>query len=125
MLLSPYDFHDIYAVFLLLRAYPTDPSHILAVAAVKDIIDAPQSDNCVLANIIRNKLSEIPSLDREKWYFIDTPNVYTWMYPLVREELAYAILSACLDEMLIALNEKDAEALYVRVPIGTSVEVIP
>ncbi len=105
MLLTNHDLHDLHAVFLILRAHPSDHGSETAVKAVKEIIDAPQTDNVIPPNILRSGLSSISSLDREIWYFIDTPNVYTYGTAIVKDERAYAILSACLAEMLTALAE--------------------
>ena len=68
MLLTNHDLHDLYAVFLILRAYPAEETNEIAVRVIQEIIDMPQTTNCIESNIIRNKLSAIPSLDREKWY---------------------------------------------------------
>ena len=109
MLLTNHDLHDLYAVFLILRASPAEETNEIAVRVIQEIIDMPQTTNCIESNIIRNKLSAIPSLDREKWYFIDTQNVYTWGTAVVKDEQIYAILSACLAEMMTALQEKNPD----------------
>ena len=64
MLLTNHDLHDLHAVFVILRAHPSDPESESAVRAVKAIIDAPQTDNTVPPNILRSGLSAISSLDR-------------------------------------------------------------
>ena len=111
MYLTPYDLHDIYAVFLLIRACPTDDDNALAIATIKELVDAERGDFS-RANAVRVCLGRIPDLDREKWFFIDTMNVYTWMPPVIRDETVYAILSACLAEMLTALRIGDRERIY-------------
>ncbi len=111
MLLTNQDFHDLHAVFVLLRAYPAEETNEIAVRAIQEIIDTPQKDNCIAPNLIRNQLSSISVLDREKWYFIDTPNVYTWGTAIVKDERAYAILSVCLDEMLLAMQEGNQDRI--------------
>ena len=111
MYLTPYDLHDIYAVFLLIRACPTDDDNALAIATIKELVDAERG-GFSRANAVRVCLGRIPDLDREKWFFIDTMNVYTWMPPVIRDETVYAILSACLAEMLTALRIGDRERIY-------------
>ena len=111
MLLTNYDLYDLYAVFLLIRAYPSDQANALAVAAVKEIVDAPQGQ-LGRTNAIRTCLGNIPELDREKWFFIDTPNVYTWMPPILKDEKSYAILSACLEEMQKAMRSGNTDRIY-------------
>ena len=111
MYLTPYDLHDIYAVLLLIRANPADKDNALAVDAVKEIVDAPQAQ-LGSPNAIRSRLGNIPELDREKWFFIDVENVYTWMPPTLKDDKAYAILSACLGEMVEALNTGDQTRIY-------------
>ena len=109
MLLTNHDLHDLHAVFVILRAHPSDPGSEAAIKAVKAIIDAPQTDNTVSPNILRSGLSAISSLDRDVWYFIDTQNIYTYGTAAIKDERAYAILSACLAEMLTVLTEKNPE----------------
>ena len=109
MLLTNHDLHDLHAVLVILRTHPSDPGSEAAVKAVKEIIDAPQADNTVPPNVIRSKLSSIPSLDRDIWYFIDTQNLYTYGTVIIKDERVYAILSVCLSEMLTALSEQNPE----------------
>ena len=111
MLLNNYDLYDIYAVFVLIRAYPEDKTNALAVAAVREVVDAPQGQ-FGRTNAIRARLGNIPELDREKWFFIDTQNVYTYMPPILKEERAYALLSACLAEMQEVMRLGDTDRIY-------------
>ena len=105
MLLTNHDLHDLHAVFVILRAHPSGHGNEAAIKAVKEIIDAPQTDNTVPPNILRSGLSAISSLDRDVWYFIDTQNLYTYGTSVIKDGQTYAILSACLAEMLTALAE--------------------
>ena len=111
MLLNNYDLYDLYAVFVLIRAYPSDQANALAVDAVKEVVDAPQAQ-FGSTNIIRSRLGHISQLDREKWFFVDTQNVYTYMPPILTDEKAYAILSACLAEMQEAMTMGNTERIY-------------
>ena len=109
MLLTNHDLHDLHAVFMILRAHPSGHGNEAAVRAIKEIIDAPQTDNTVPPNILRSGLSAISSLDRDIWYFIDTQNVYTYGTAVIKDGRTYAILSACLAEMLTVLTEGNSE----------------
>ena len=111
MFLTNYDLYDIYAVFVLIRAYPEDKTNALAVAAVREVVDAPQAQ-FGSTNAIRSRLGHISELDREKWFFVDTQNVYTYMPPILKDERAYAILSACLAEMQEAVTVGNPERIY-------------
>ena len=111
MYLTPYDLHDIYAVLLLIRAYPAHPDNPAVVTTVKEVVDAP-TGNFSRANATRSCLGRIPELDREHWFFVDTQNVYTYIPPIIRDETIYAILSACLDEMREALSTGDQARIY-------------
>ena len=111
MLLTHYDLYDLYAVFLLIRAYPADKANALAVAAVKEIVDAPQGQ-LGRTNAIRTCLGNIPELDREKWYFAGTENVYTYVPSVLKDEKSYAILSACLAEMQEAMTMGEIDRIY-------------
>ena len=111
MFFTNYDLYDLYAVFVLIRAYPDDKANALAVDAVKEVVDAPQGQ-FGHTNAIRSRLGNIPELDREKWFFIDTQNVYTYMPPILKEERAYALLSACLAEMQEAVTVGNPDRIY-------------
>ena len=111
MFLTNYDLYDIYAVFVLIRAYPEDEGNAKAVAAVKEVVDAPQGQ-FERTNAIRACLGNIPELDREKWFFIDTQNVYTYIPTVIRDETIYAILSSCPEEMLEVLKDRNKERIY-------------
>jgi hypothetical protein len=111
MLLNNYDLYDLYAVFVLIRAYPSDQANALAVDAVKEVLDAPQAQ-FGSTNAIRSRLGHISQLDREKWFFVDTQNVYTYMPPFLKDEKSYAILSACLAEMQEAMTMGNTERIY-------------
>ena len=111
MFLTNYDLYDLYAVFLLIRAYPADKANALAVAAVKEIVDAPQGQ-LGRTNAIRSCLGNIPELDREKWYFAGTENVYTYVPSVLKDEKSYAILSACLEEMQKAMRSGNTDRIY-------------
>ena len=111
MFLTNYDLYDLYAVFVLIRAYPSDQANALAVDAVKEVLDAPRAQ-FGSTNAIRSRLGHISELDREKWFFVDTQNVYTYMPPILRDEGAYAILSACLTEMQEAMATGNTNRVY-------------
>ena len=73
-------------------------------------MDAPQGQ-FGHTNAIRSCLGNIPELDREKWFFVDTPNVYTYMPPVMKDETSYAILSACLEEMQEVMRLGDTDRI--------------
>ena len=111
MFLTNYDLYDLYAVFVLIRAYPSDQANALAVDAVKEVLDAPRAQ-FGSTNAIRSRLGHISELDREKWFFVDTQNVYTYMPPFLKDEKSYAILSACLTEMQEAMTMGEIDRIY-------------
>lgn len=112
MLLTNYDFYDIYWSIVLLRSNRSKYDVDIA-KAIKQILDAPQKDNTVESNIIRRALCSIDALNtEEKWQWIEAENVYTYGVSVIKDDLSYQILSASMDEMLLCLENPKDEQLY-------------
>ncbi|MBO7253713.1 MAG: hypothetical protein J6V36_00240, partial [Clostridia bacterium] len=72
MLLSNYDFHDIYATLILLRSTPEKEYNVQVIKSVLQILSEPQVDNTIDDNVIRKKLRTIETLDKEcfSWVYV-------------------------------------------------------
>ena len=67
MLLTNYDFYDIYWSIVLMRSDGLGYDYAVS-KAIKDVIDTEQKDNVVEMNIIRNILSDVRELkELKKW----------------------------------------------------------
>ena len=67
MLLTNYDFYDIYWSIVLMRSNGLEYDHAVS-KAIKDVIDTKQKDNVVEMNTIRNILSDVNELkEYEEW----------------------------------------------------------
>ena len=123
MLLLNYDFYDIHAVLIRIRHDPADRCDIEIVRRIRQLIDAPQEGNVIPSNPVRRALSQIEGLDRERFAWVFTENVYTYGVAVIKDDRTYAILSRALEELLDLLESGDtaraaelADALH-NVPI--------
>ncbi|MBQ7322795.1 MAG: hypothetical protein IJW99_11905 [Clostridia bacterium] len=108
MLLLNYDFYDIHAALIRIRHDPTDPHHTEVVRRLRQVIDAPQTDNVIGSNLIRRTLSQIDGLDRDTFAWVYTENIYTYGVAVIKDSRAYEILSCALGELLLCLESGDA-----------------
>lgn len=110
MLLTNYDFYDIYWSIVLMRSDGLGYDYAVS-KAIKDTIDAEQKDNAVEFNTIRRVLSDVKELkDYKKWEWIFTKNVYTYGVKVIKDNFAYQILSAMFEELLTCLkNPNEAQ----------------
>ncbi|MBP3555129.1 MAG: hypothetical protein J6K63_05740 [Clostridia bacterium] len=111
MLLTNYDFYDIYWSIVLMRSDGLGYDYAVS-KAIKDTIDAEQKDNIVEFNKIRSVLSDIQELkEYEKWRWILTKNVYTYGVKIIKDDFAYQVLSAMFEELLDSLKEPNEERI--------------
>ena len=111
MLLTNYDFYDIYWSIVLMRSDGLGYDYAVS-KAIKDTIDAEQKDNIVELNKIRSVLSDIQELkEYKKWQWILTKNVYTYGVKIIKDDFAYQILSAMFEELLDSLKEPNEERI--------------
>ena len=111
MLLTNYDFYDIYWSIVLMRSDGLGDGYPVA-KAIKDTIDAKQVDNVIEFNKIRSVLSNITELNEyKKWEWRFVKNVYTYGVEVVKDEFSYQILSAMFEELLNCLKEPNEEQI--------------
>lgn len=111
MLLTNYDFYDIYWSIVLMRSDGAGYDYAVT-KAIKKTIDAEQVDNVVEFNRIRSVLSDITELNEyKKWEWRLTQNVYTYGVKVIKNEFSYQILSAMFEELLDCLKEPEEEQI--------------
>ena len=111
MYMSVYDLYDIYAVILYIRAYTGDAKNAEIAKAVKGLLDEPRGDYSSL-NEVRRAVSSVEGIDREHYEWAFTENVYTYMPPIVKDELAYRVISDGFAEIISAIESGDGERIY-------------
>ena len=123
MLLLNYDFYDIYAVLLFFRNDPSNTLNSKIAKKIQSLLESPQVDNVIESNIIRRSIAEIENLDIDQLAWIQANNVYTYGQKVIKEKIAYHILSEGFSELLLCLHDENykqfealADALH-NVPI--------
>ena len=112
MLLTNYDFYDIYWSIVLMRS-ENHEYHYDVTKAIKDVVDAEQKDTIVEFNTIRKALSRVQELkENSRWQWILTENYYTGGIQIIKDDIAYQILSAMLEELLTCLRQQNSTQIY-------------
>ena len=111
MYMSVYDLYDIYAVIVYIRAYPDDAKIKDIAKAVKRLIDKPQRENGDY-NDVRRAISSIEGIDKKRWNWAFTENIYTYIPPDIRDEFTYRVLSLGFAEIIECIESGDGERIY-------------
>ena len=112
LLMTNYDFYDIYFFLVAIRFKPQNECNAEIVQSVIDIISAPQNGNDVDSNIVRKKIREIYNLDRDLFNFAFVDNYYTYGIRFIKEDYPYSILKNAFDKLLKCINDGDYNQVY-------------
>ena len=126
MLLTNYDFYDIYSILIAIRLKPQNECNAEIVRSVIGIFTSPQKRDNVDTNVVRKKIREIYNLDRDLFKFAFVDNIYTYGIRFIKEGYPYSFLKNAFDKLLKCINDGDynkvsalADALH-NVPIFLS-----
>ena len=126
MLLTNYDFYDIYSILIAIRFKPKNECNAEIVRSVIDIFSSPQRGNDVDSNIVRKKIRVIEGLDRDLFKFAFVDNVYTYGIRFIKDDYPYSFLKKAFYKLLKCMNDGDynqvsmlADALH-NVPVFLS-----
>ncbi len=86
LLMTNYDFYDIYAILIAIRFKPQNECNAKIVQSVIDIISAPQNGNDVDSNIVRKKIRETDNPNRDLFEFAFVDNIYTYGIRSIKED---------------------------------------
>ncbi len=123
MFMTKYDFYDIYAVFIYIRAYTDDAKNSEIAKAVKNLLDAPEKESSGL-NCVRRALSAIEGIDREHYAWAFVENDYTYIPPIIKDELPSSVLSAGFAEIISAIESGDGERIFYAADAMHNVPII-
>ena len=112
LLMTNYDFYDIYAILIAIRFKPQNECNAKIVQSVIDIISAPQNGNDVDSNIVRKKIRETDNLDRDLFKFAFVDNIYTYGIRSIKEDYPYSFLKNAFDKLLKCINDGDYNQVY-------------
>lgn len=112
MLLTNYDFYDIYSILIAIRFKPQNEYNAEIVRSVIDIFSSPQKGNNVDSNIVRKKIREIEGLDRDLFEFAFVDNIYTYGIRIIKEDYSYSFLKNAFDKLLKCINDGDCSQVY-------------
>ena len=111
MIMTVYDLYDIYAVILYIRAYTDDVKNAEIAKAVKSLLDVSQAE-CGEINSVRHTIAKIDGVDKEHYAWAFVENDYTYMPPIIKDELACRVLSSGFAEIICAIESGDGERIY-------------
>lgn len=107
MLLTVYDFHDIYRALILVRAYPDDQNNGKVAASILQTIEEAQEDPSVVDdNLIRRRLSAIDFDDNERWQWVFVRNNYSYGVRVMERGCPYEVMRIVLRELLDAIRSE-------------------
>ena len=112
MLLSRYDFYDIYSIIVAIRFKPNDAANAEIVRSVIDVLSTPQIGNVIEDNIVRKKNRTIEPLDRELFSFAFVDNIYTYGIQFIKDDFPYLFLKTAFDKLLKCVVENDEKQVY-------------
>lgn len=111
MLLLNYDLYDIHFVFIMIRYKPNAPYNADVIKSVSEVLSSPQNDNTVDGNIIRKKLRQIETIDKEYFYWVYVDNIYTYGTKIIDDDMCYSILAKGFQMMLEYATSGDFKRL--------------
>lgn len=76
MLLTTHDLYDLHTVFIQIRHAPDSRESYAVTVRLLDLFFHWDFEPTVGGNTVRRALRPAPELDRERWYWLDTDNVY-------------------------------------------------
>ena len=123
LLMTNYDFYDIYFILVAIRFKPQNECNAEIVQSVIDIISAPQNGNDVDSNIVRKKIREIYNLDRDLFKFAFVDNIYTYGIRFIKEGYPYSFLKNAFDKLLKCINDGDYNQVYALADVLHNVPI--
>ena len=102
-----YDFYDIHAVLVAFRFDHSNKYNFNIANVIKSLLDSPQIDNAIEANIIRRTLVQTKIPDSDLFAWTKTNNIYTYGIKFIKDEIAYRILSEAFAELILCLTNND------------------
>lgn len=102
-MLLPYDFYDLYAVLVAIRATPSAPYNLDIAASLEELLTHSRESDWG-ENAVRQVLADIEGLDSTLYSWVSIQNKYTY-FKIVKEPLAYSVLAAGFRELRLALEE--------------------
>lgn len=108
MLLTTHDLYDLHTVFVGIRNTPDTKETYAVIVRLMDLFAkwdfAPQADG----NIIRRTLRPAPELDRERYHWVDTDNVYAYRGKIFKpDHPVYDIFQTAFDRLFNRMKAED------------------
>ena len=106
-MLLPYDFYDLYAVLIAVRAIPNAPYNLDIASSLEELL-AHASETDWGENAVRRVLADIEGLDDALYSWVYVQNKYTYV-KIVKDPLAYSVLAEGFRELRLAMEEGSTE----------------
>ena len=130
MHLINYNFYDLHTIIVCIRSSPNDKRLITVLNRIAEFIEAPQPDNGIESNIVRNVIRQCGGTDIEGLFFANTNNVYTANIRIMKNPVHYKILlkvsRELIDSMFVS-SERTAAAAdsFHNIPLLLVDEIKP
>ncbi len=100
MLLTTHDLYDLHAVFVNIRHAPDTKETYAVIVRLKALFDNWDFDPQADGNIIRRTLRPAAELDRERYHWVDTDNVYAYTGKIFKpEHPVYSIFRTAFESL--------------------------
>ena len=110
MLLTSHDLYDLHTVFVHIRNAPDSKESYAVTVRLLDLFTKWDFDPMIGGNIIRRALRPASELDRERWYWLDTDNVYAYPGRIFNpDHPIYPMLRAAFEAIFSRLKAEDFE----------------
>ena len=106
-MLLPYDFYDLYAVLVAIRATPSAPCNLAVVSSLEELLTHSRESDWG-ENAVRRVLADIEGLDGTLYSWVSIQNKYTY-FKIVKDPLAYSVSAAGFRELRLAIADGDTE----------------
>ena len=104
-----YDLYDLSAVYIAIRHDPEYKNNLIILKEILDLLENREKSSEV--NQLRTALSGIEGIDKNKYYFVDTQNVYTYFPSFLKNDEVYNVLIGATKALMVIVMENKKQQI--------------